>query len=99
MKFGLSQPMRQANADFENLEQANKLEKKNVTFLRLSDNDMKLVVEFIRSPENFVTWSYGVKDVIISNNETICLLRIQRIKSIKKIINKYIEHVRWNINV
>lgn len=99
MKFGHSQPMRQAKADYEELVKGNKLEKKKVTFSRVSDDDVKFAVEFILSPENIVTRSYGVKDVTISKHETIRLPRIQRTKSRKMIINEYIEHASRNTSV
>ena len=60
MKFGLSQPMQQATANFENLVQGNKRERKILTFFKVSDNDESLAVELILSPESFVTRSYNM---------------------------------------
>ena len=71
MKYGQSQPMRQAKLDYNELISGNKLQRKTVSFCRVDDGTVEATVEFILSPENIVTRSYGVKDVSLSKSETI----------------------------
>ena len=86
MKFGQSQPMRQAKLDYNELISGNKLQKKTVSFCRVDEGTVAAAIEFIFSLENIVTCSYGVNDISLSKSETIRLPRLQRTKSRQQII-------------
>ena len=99
MKFGQSQPMRQAKLDYKELISGNKLQRETVSFCRVEESTVEAAVEFILSPENIVTRSYGVKDVSLSKSEIIRLPRLQRTKSRQQIIRNYNEYVYQNSSV
>ena len=77
-KFGTGRARFRAREDLKTLMRGEKLPVPKRNVVRVKDNVVTKVVDFILSSNNIVPNSYGTKNVRLSRNEMLTLPRLQR---------------------
>ena len=88
-KFGTGRARFRAREDLKTLMRGEKLPVPKRNGVRVKDNVVTKVVDFILSSNNIVPNSYGTKNVRLSCNEILTLPRLQRKNSRIKIFEDY----------
>ena len=90
-KFGTGRARFRAREDIKTLLNGEKLHVQKRNIVRVGDDVVRKLVDFILSPNNVVPNSYGTKKVKLSRNEVLTLPRLQRKNTRIKIYEDYKE--------
>ena len=96
-KFGTGRARFRAREDLKTLMRGEKLPVPKRNVVRVKDNVVTKVVDFILSSNNVVPNSYGTKNVRLSRNEILTLLIRQRKTHESKSL-KTTKILRWMMN-